>query len=47
MMNVDARTLVPYWDLFSEALSHNQEPKYSLFLILFLLPHPVLSRLSA
>lgn len=34
MMDVASQSLtVPYRGLFNEALPHNQEPKYALFLI--------------
>lgn len=48
MMDVASQSLtVPYRGLFNEALPHNQEPKYALFLIFAPLPHPVPSCLSA
>lgn len=43
MINMDTQPLVPYWDLFNQALPLNQEPKYSLFLISVPSPHaPIL-----
>lgn len=44
MINMDTQPLVPYWDLFNQALPLNQESKYSLFVIFVPSPHmPILS----
>lgn len=44
---MDTQPLVPYWDLFNQALPLNQESKYSLFVIFVPSPHtPILFHCS-